>query len=85
MRYFIKKLLTQFVDFLALLQGFSFPQKYTWRWKLTMLTNRYEPETTRVLRDLLAPSMIVLDVGAHIGYFTRLASKQVGPEGHVRI
>lgn len=83
MRYFIKKCITLGVDFLAARRGFSFPAKYTWRWKGDMLAGRYEPETTSLLKRILKPGMIFIDVGAHIGYFTRLASRTVGPTGHV--
>ncbi len=48
-----------------------------------MLTGRYEPETTKLLKKLLKPGMVFIDVGAHIGYFTRLAAGCVGGGGHV--
>lgn len=43
----------------------------------------YEPATTRLFRQLLAPGDIVIDVGAHVGYYTLLAARQVGPAGRV--
>jgi len=43
----------------------------------------YEPwETSIVKRDLKSGDIFV-DVGAHIGYYTMLASELVGPKGHV--
>jgi FkbM family methyltransferase len=38
---------------------------------------------TRLLETVLEPDMTVVDVGAHIGYFSLLAAKRVGPTGRV--
>jgi FkbM family methyltransferase len=38
---------------------------------------------TRLFRELLKPGMVVIDVGANIGYFSLLASSLVGPDGRV--
>lgn len=43
----------------------------------------YEPAMTRYLRETLAPGMVVVDIGAHIGYFTLLAASCVGSTGRV--
>jgi FkbM family methyltransferase len=43
----------------------------------------YEPETVRLFTGLIQPGMTVLDVGAHIGYFTLLAARGVGEMGRV--
>ncbi len=43
----------------------------------------WEPETTRLVNDLVKPGMKVLAVGANFGYFAMLIAKQVGPTGHV--
>lgn len=42
-----------------------------------------EPETARFLLDFLKPGMVFLDVGAHFGEYTLMASRQVGESGHV--
>lgn len=44
----------------------------------------YERPTAALVGRLLAPGMTVLDVGAHLGYYTLLASSLVGPGGSVR-
>lgn len=43
----------------------------------------HEPGTTRLFRELLKPGMTVVDVGAHVGYYTLLAARQVGEVGRV--
>lgn len=43
----------------------------------------YEPSTAVLLQRLLAPGAIFLDVGAHAGIFTLLASRLVGDGGRV--
>jgi FkbM family methyltransferase len=43
----------------------------------------YEPETSASMRSLIKEGMIILDVGAHVGYYTLLAAERVGPTGHV--
>lgn len=49
-----------------------------------MIRNReYEPEVTRVLRDVVRPGMTVVDIGANIGFFTALCAGLVGESGRV--
>lgn len=43
----------------------------------------YEPLTTKLFRQLVQSGMVVVDVGANIGYFTLLSSKLVGASGKV--
>src|SRR4029450_8092682 len=43
----------------------------------------WEPNVTAAFRRTLAPGDVCLDIGAHIGYYTLLAARLVGPEGHV--
>lgn len=42
-----------------------------------------EPDVTAMLIDHLQPGMVFIDVGAHYGYFTLLASRLVAPGGTV--
>lgn len=46
-------------------------------------TGRYEPETERLLEELLVPGGMFIDLGCNIGYFSRIASDLVGPRGRV--
>src|SRR4051812_32772734 len=84
MKRLLKGTISLAVDWLAARIGFSFPAKYSWRWKLEALMGQYEPETTRLFKKVLKPGMTFVDVGAHIGYFSRLAAKLVGEKGTVR-
>ncbi|MBA2626441.1 MAG: FkbM family methyltransferase [Gemmatimonadales bacterium] len=43
----------------------------------------YERFTTAIIRKVIQPGWVVLDVGAQVGYFTVLAAKIVGQSGHV--
>jgi FkbM family methyltransferase len=43
----------------------------------------WEPDESWVLRALLRPGDVFVDVGANIGYFTLLAASIVGPSGRV--
>jgi FkbM family methyltransferase len=43
----------------------------------------WEPQTTAAFRSLLGEGDVCVDVGANVGYYTLLASRLVGPSGHV--
>lgn len=43
----------------------------------------YEPEQTRLFQETLRPGDTVLDVGAHVGYYTVLSAVLAGPAGAV--
>lgn len=43
----------------------------------------YEPLTQQSFRDVLRPGMTMVDVGAHIGFYTILSARLVGPGGRV--
>ena len=43
----------------------------------------YEPETCSVIKKILRPGMICLDIGAQTGFFTCLMAQQVGVDGQV--
>ena len=56
------------------------PGKYP---PMALAMDRYEEGTTRLLRQIIKPGMAVIDAGAHVGYYTLLAARQVGPTGRV--
>jgi FkbM family methyltransferase len=43
----------------------------------------YEPEVTRLLESIAQPGQVWWDIGANVGWFTFLLSKQVGVTGRV--
>jgi FkbM family methyltransferase len=50
---------------------------------IDMSLDAFEVETTQLFETLLEPGMVVIDVGAHVGYYTLIAAKAVGPTGKV--
>ena len=49
----------------------------------TLTYDGFEPTERSFVEHLLRPGMTVLDIGAHHGFYTLLASKCVGPTGSV--
>jgi len=47
------------------------------------VTGAWEPHVTGMFARLLSPGDVCVDVGAHVGYYTLLASRLVGQRGHV--
>jgi FkbM family methyltransferase len=47
------------------------------------ISGTYEAFKTQAYLDVLQPGGVVVDVGAHVGYYAALASMLVGPEGRV--
>lgn len=50
---------------------------------LALATDRYETETTSLFESLVKPGAGVLDIGAHVGYFSLLAARGTGSTGKV--
>lgn len=51
--------------------------------RLELLTSRHERETTAQIDRLVKPGMVVLDIGAHVGYYARRCARLVGESGRV--
>lgn len=51
--------------------------------RLELLMNQHETETTALVRRIVRPGMTVLDVGAHVGYYARMTGALVGDTGRV--
>ena len=50
---------------------------------LDMVAGRYEPESTKLFEQLAKPGTSVIDIGAHVGYYSLLAARRIGSEGKV--
>ncbi len=48
-----------------------------------LLEGIWDPSLTAFIEGHLKPNEVFIDVGAHVGYFTLLASRRVGPVGTV--
>jgi FkbM family methyltransferase len=70
-------------------QSFHFPGRATggWWWierfRFEILMRWLERESVERVRQVIQPGMTVVDIGAHIGYYTRLLSELVGSSGRV--
>jgi FkbM family methyltransferase len=51
--------------------------------RLELLTKRHEKETTSQLDRLVRPNMTMLDIGAHVGYYSCRYAKVVGAGGRI--
>lgn len=51
--------------------------------RVLVLWRHYEPDLTRLMLHAIRPGATVIDVGAHFGYYTLLASRLAGPAGKV--
>ncbi len=52
-------------------------------WNYLSKGQHYEPETSQFFSSILEQGDCVIDIGAHIGYFSLLAATLVGPSGKV--
>ena len=57
------------------------------RWILStgvnFITGAYEPEKTRCIVGTTEEGMAILDIGAHVGYFSLIMSRRAGPRGEI--
>ena len=54
-----------------------------WRRFRSFVYGTWEPEVTGVITSTVKPGMTVIDIGAHVGYYSLLLAKCVGPTGRV--
>ena len=48
-----------------------------------LIMHAYERQQTQLFEGLLKPGMVVLDIGANIGYYSLIAARIVGPNGKI--
>lgn len=68
-------------QYVARRDGWSFPANHSASHAFAFGT--WEPETTRLIHSLLFDGATFVDVGANVGYYTRLAARRVGRTGRV--
>lgn len=51
--------------------------------RVLAISGVWEPNVSAAFTCALSPGDVCLDIGAHIGYYTLLAARLVGPDGHV--
>jgi len=51
--------------------------------RIAYLTGSYEKGTVQLVKKIVKPGMVVLDIGAHVGFYSKLFSKLVGNRGLV--
>ncbi len=76
MRQSFKTLAHGFVKLLEFLRAFSIPSELPFQTKLAFLLGTYEKETSDFIRARVKGG-VAIDVGAHIGYYSRLLSPLV--------
>jgi len=57
--------------------------KVDWKTQRSFIYGTWEPAVTQMLQTQVKPGMTVLDIGAHVGYYTLLLAKCVGTAGRV--
>lgn len=72
-----------FFPILERIRGFqTMPDDPFW-FRFELLMGRHEAETGAQIKRLLSTGMVFLDIGAHVGYYSRMASDIVGDSGRV--
>lgn len=75
--------LTQTVEVETTFARLLLDERDEWITPAMQATSGWEPGQTALLGGRLRPEMTVVDGGAHVGYFTCLAARLVGPRGLV--
>jgi FkbM family methyltransferase len=72
---------SQVFDCQGALEGYR--MSIDWNRFRSFVYGTWEPEVLRTVTATVKPGMTVMDIGAHIGYYTLLFAKCVGTNGHV--
>jgi FkbM family methyltransferase len=61
----------------------AYKMRLEWRSSKAFVFGTYEREVVSALLRIIRPGWVVVDIGAHVDYFTLLLAKLVGPTGKV--
>jgi len=61
----------------------DYRMKLDWQKHRSLVYGNWEPEVVEAIVREVEPGGFVLDIGAHIGFYSLLLSKKVGPHGRV--
>ncbi len=79
----LKRFFEPLIGFLAKKEKMSLSPDENWGTRLRYLLRWYEPGSTKICKKFIRPGMNVLDIGADVGYYSRLFSELTGPQGRV--
>jgi len=79
----VKFFLELSANILSKFKRIYFPHLYNWKMKLEFLFYHYEKDTVALCKKVIKPGMNIIDVGAHIGYYSILFSNLIGKNGTV--
>lgn len=71
------------IPFLESRTGFHTIADDPFWFRLELLTSRHEKETITILDHLVKPGMTMLDIGAHVGYYSCRYAQAVGSNGRI--
>lgn len=70
-------------DLVGKMRGFNLKKNDPLGLKIQFLFNWYEAKSIEACKKIIRPGMVVLDIGANIGFHTRVFSNLVGAKGKV--
>jgi len=65
----------------GVLKGYR--MKIDWNRHRSFVYGTWEPEVVKALSEVVSPGDVTLDIGAHIGFYSLLLARLVGPTGQV--
>jgi FkbM family methyltransferase len=68
---------------LCALAGQRYPRVFRFLDVVRHVFGKQDEPVVRALRSLVSPGICALDIGANVGYYSRLLSRLVGPKGRV--
>lgn len=79
----LQKMRNFFVFHCQSLREWSFPPGMPHTTAYKMIGGTYEPEVSNAIKSILSTGSVFIDIGANIGYFSKLASPLLGADGAI--